>query len=108
MYEGTIRMKRTLLATAAAVLVLGAPAFAADSMMKASPTDATMMCRPAMKGEKPEAMIGTKGIVCKPMDKMMAPGHMGPNTKAMDKAATDKAWQDWLDQAIVIPSAAAG
>lgn len=101
-------MKRTLLAAAAAVLILGAPAFAADSMMKASPTEATMLCRPAVKGEKPDAMMGTKGIVCKSMDKMMAAGHMGPNTKAMDKAATDKAWQQWLDQAIVIPSASSG
>jgi pyruvate kinase len=67
--------------------------------------DATMLCRPVAKGEKPEAMMGTKGIVCKSLDKMMAGGHMGPNTKAMDKAATDKAWQEWLDQAMLVPAA---
>jgi hypothetical protein len=97
-------MNKTLLAAAAAVVILGAPALA-DSMMKASPMDATMLCRPAAKGEKPEAMMGTKGIVCKPMGKMMAAGQMGPNTKGMDKAATDKAWQDWLDHAMLIPAA---
>jgi hypothetical protein len=97
-------MKKTLLAAAAAVAIFGTPALAADSMMKAS-TEATMLCRPAAKGEKPDAMMGTKGIVCKSMDKMMAAGgHMGPDTKAMDKAATDKAWQEWLDHAMLIPA----
>ncbi len=95
-------MNKTLLAAVAAVALFGAPALAADSMMKAGPMDATMLCRAAAKGEKPEAMMGTKGIVCKPMDKM-APGHMGPNTKGMDAAATDKAWRDWLEQAMMIP-----
>jgi hypothetical protein len=96
-------MNKTLLAAAAAVVILGAPALAMDAMTKPSPMDATMMCRPATKTEKPEAMMGTKGIVCKSMDKTMA--HMGPNTKGMDKAATDKAWADWLQNAMLIPSA---
>jgi hypothetical protein len=39
------------------------------------------------------------------MGKMSAAGQMGPNTKGMDKAATDKAWQDWLDHAMLIPAA---
>jgi len=95
-------MKKTLLAAAAAVVIFGAPALAMDSMMKAGPMDATMLCRPATKGEKPEAMMGSKGIVCKTMDKTMT--HM-PNTKGMDKAATDKAWQDWLQNGMLVPSA---
>jgi hypothetical protein len=69
-------------------------------MMKPSPMDATVMGRPATKNEKPEAMMGTKGMVCKTMDKTMAGM---PKTKGMDKAATDKAWMDWLQQSMMIP-----
>jgi hypothetical protein len=92
-------MKKTLLAAAAAVVILGAPALALDAM-KASPMDATMMCRPAMKTEKPQAMMGSKGMVCKSMAGMAM-----PNTKGMDKAATEKAWEDWFSHAMLVPSA---
>jgi hypothetical protein len=62
----------------------------------------TMMCRPAIAKEKPTAMMGATGIVCKSMDKMMQNGMMMvPNTKS----ASDKAWTDWLTQSLVIPSA---
>jgi len=49
----------------------------ADSM-SATSMDGTMMCRAAMTGEKPTAMMGSKGIVCKSMPKMM-PAKMGPD-----------------------------
>ncbi len=89
-------MNKTLLAAAAAVVILGAPALAMDAMMKASPMDATMMCRPATKTEKPAAMMGSKGMVCKPMSGMM--GTMPKGT-----TAADKAWRAWIEQAMMIP-----
>lgn len=91
-------MNKILLAAAAAVVMLGAPALAKDTMT--NPMDATLMCRPATKTEKPDAMMGSKGLVCKSMAGMPM-----PNTKGMDKAASDKAWQDWLDHAMLIPAA---
>ncbi len=91
-------MKKMLLAAAAAVVGLGTAALADDAMMKAPMMQATMMCRPAMKSEKPEAMMGNKGMTCKTMS-----GKMGPDTTGMDKAATDKAWRAWIEQAMMIP-----
>jgi hypothetical protein len=92
-------MKKTLLAAVAAVVVLGAPALAMD-MMKMVPMDATMMCRPAMKTEKPQAMMGAKGMECKSMAGMSM-----PNTKGKTAAQTDKMWRDWIQQAMLVPSA---
>jgi hypothetical protein len=97
-------MKRTLLGALAAMAMLGAPAFADDAMAKKPAMDATMMCRPAMTGEKPTAMMGTKGIVCKSMPKM-APGKMmGPDTKGMTPAQADEAWRKWLEQMMQVQS----
>jgi hypothetical protein len=95
-------MKKTVLAAAvAAVALLAAPAFAKhDKAM-----DATMMCRPSMTKEKPMAMMGEKGMVCKSMDKMMAGGHMGPDVKGMSAAQTDAAWRAWIEQAMQVQSA---
>ena len=92
-------MNKSLLAAAAAVVILGAPVYALGQMMKTSPLDATMMCRPATSKEKPQAMMGSKGMVCKSMAKMAM-----PNTKGMSKAATDKAWMDWINGAMLIPA----
>jgi hypothetical protein len=99
-------MKKILLAAAGAVVLFGAPALAMDAMMgHGNAMEATMLCRPAAAGEKPGAMMGSKGLVCKSMDKMMmAGGHMGPNTAGMSKADTDAAWQKWLHQAMLIQS----
>jgi hypothetical protein len=94
-------MKKTLLAAAAAVVLFGAPALAMDAMTK-SAMEATMMCRPAAAGEKPTAMMGAKGIVCK--DMKMTP-HMGPKTKGMTAAQADAAWRAWLTQQMNIQSA---
>jgi hypothetical protein len=73
--------------------------------MKPAPNGATMLCRPAAQGEKPTAMMGSTGIVCKTMDKMMQNGMMMvPNTKS----ASDDAWRQWLNQAMFIPVTAGG
>jgi hypothetical protein len=73
--------------------------------MKPPSNGATMLCRPATQGEKPTAMMGSTGIVCKTMDKMMQNGMMMvPNTKS----AADGAWQGWLTQALLIPVTAPG
>ena len=98
-------MKKILLAAAGAVVLFGAPALAMDAMSGHNAMEATMLCRPAAAGEKPGAMMGSKGIVCKSMAKMMmAGGHMGPNTAGMSKADTDAAWQKWLHEAMQIQS----
>jgi hypothetical protein len=84
-----------------------APAMAPSAMapMKPPSNGATMLCRPATQGEKPTAMMGSSGIVCKTMDKMMQNGMMMvPNTKS----AADGAWQGWLTQALLIPVTAPG
>ncbi len=94
-------MKKTLLAAAAAVVMFGGPALAMDAMSKPA-MEATMMCRPAMKGEKAMAMMGEKGMVCKTMK--MTP-HMGPKTTGMTAAQADAAWRAWLTQQMNIQSA---
>jgi hypothetical protein len=99
-------MKKTLLAAAAAVVMFGGPALAADTAspgpMAKPAMEATMMCRPAMKGEKPMAMMGDKGMVCKTMK--MTPT-MGPDTKGMTAAQADAAWRAWLTQQMNVQSA---
>jgi hypothetical protein len=100
-------MKNTLalLAVCTGLIALPATALAADTMMKASPMamDATMLCRPAMAGEKATAMMGTKGIVCKMLPKM-APGKMmGPGMKADSAASEDAMWQHWLMEMMAVP-----
>jgi hypothetical protein len=100
-------MKKIVLAAAAAVALFGVPAFAMDSMSGPhNKMDATMMCRPAAAGEKPTAMMGTKGIVCKSMSGMMKGGHMGPDVKGMSAAQTDAAWRKWVQDQILIQSSA--
>ncbi len=96
-------MKKTLLAAAAAVVLFGAPAFAMDKMHGGA-MEASMMCRPAAAGEKPTAMMGAKGIVCKTMPKM-DPKHMGPKTTGMTQAQADAAWRAWIEQMMMIQSA---
>jgi hypothetical protein len=100
-------MKKTLtmLAVCSGLVAMPLATFA-DSMSPAS-MDATMMCRAAMTGEKPTAMMGTKGIVCRSMPKM-APSKMGPDTKGMDAAATNAAWQKWLMEMMAVPTSPGG
>ena len=94
-------MKKTLVAAAAAVVMVAAPALAKDTMMKPA-MEATMMCRPATSAEKPMAMMGDKGMICR--DLKMTP-HMGPKTKGMTAAQADAAWRAWLTQMMNIQSA---
>jgi hypothetical protein len=104
-------MKRTLLGVFAAVAIMGAPALAADDSMAKKPNpemmEATMMCRPAMTGEKPTAMMGTKGVVCKTMAKMDSK-KMGPKTAGMTVEQADAAWRAWLEQVMMIQNSGGG
>lgn len=101
----------TALAMGAALLTIPAASLAdtaspAMAPMKPAATGATMLCRPATAKEKPTAMMGSQGIVCKSMDKMMKDGMMMvPATSSSD---ADKAWRAWLDAAMSIPPAVGG
>jgi hypothetical protein len=95
-------MKKIVLAAALAVAVISVPVLAVHA--KQSAMNATMLCRPAVGGEKPMAMMGSKGIECKSMDSMMKNGHMGPDVKGMTGAQTDAAWQAWIQQQMLIQS----
>ena len=95
-------MKKMVLAAALAVAVITVPVLAVNA--KHSAMNATMLCRPAVAGEKPMAMMGTKGMECKSMDSMMKNGHMGPDVKGMTAAQTDAAWQKWIQAAMLIQS----
>ena len=75
-----------------------------------SPTMATMVCRNAMSGEKPHAMMvnGKTGLVCKPLTpEMMAmrpQAPAGPNTSGtLDPAQQDAAWQTYLQSIFIVP-----
>jgi hypothetical protein len=93
-------MKKTVLGiAAAAVLALAVPALAKHSAMEAQ-----WMCRPAMAGEKPTAMMGSKGVTCKTMPAMTS--SMGPKMKAgMTAQQMDAAWRAWIEQQMLIQSA---
>jgi hypothetical protein len=98
-------MKTTLTTLALCSGLIALPIAGFAQMTKMSPAmDATMMCRPAMTGEKATAMMGTKGIVCKAMPKMDM-SKMGPDTKGMSAAEADAAWRKWLSEMMAIPMA---
>ena len=81
------------------------PMLSVPALAKHSPMDAQWMCRPAMTGEKPTAMMGDKGIVCKNAPAMTS--GMGPKMKAgMTAEQMDAAWRAWLEQQMLIQSAA--
>ena len=100
-----------LLAMPAAALADTAMSSTHDAMTpamaphKAAASDATMLCRPAAAGEKPNAMAGTKPLTCKSLAPMMQHGMM-----MVPKTTTeaDKAWNAWLDHALEVPSAVGG
>jgi len=69
--------------------------------------NATMMCRDATSGEKPSAMMGSTGIVCKSMPRLPI-SKMGPNTAGMSGAAATAAWRSWLSQAMSVPEVLGG
>jgi len=98
----------TIAALAAAALLIpaaaNADAMSSDhAMMHAAP--ATMLCRPAMKDEKPNAMMSMHDapLVCKEM-KMKDGKMMGPVMPAGASAAqVDQTWRDYLSSQILIP-----
>ena len=101
-------MKKAILAAVAAGILLGVPALAIDAAKDSKAMNATMLCRPSMTTEKPMAMMGDKGMVCKSMAKNMVNGHMGPNTKGMDAAQTNAAWERWVQQSMLIAPGTGG
>jgi hypothetical protein len=100
-------MKKTLTLIAVCSGLVAMPFATFADSMSATSMDGTMMCRAAMTGEKPTAMMGSKGIVCKSMPKMM-PAKMGPDTKGMDAAAADAAWRKWLTEMMAVPTSPGG
>jgi hypothetical protein len=100
------------IATIAAALLTPCAASAADTtghaMMGTGTMMATLVCRPAQKDEKPNAMTTANApLVCKSMAPMMHDGKMmGP---AMPAGATgekvDAAWQNWINSTFAIPLA---
>ena len=79
-------MKTLLACTAFAVALLGLGSIAsADDAMMAKPMMShmpTMVCRPPDAGEKPNAMAGTKPMLCKAVD-MKAMMAMKKSVEAM-------------------------
>ena len=65
------------------------------------------LCRDATSGEKPSAMMGSTGIVCKSMPRLPI-SKMGPNTAGMSGAAATAAWRSWLSQAMSVPEVLGG
>ena len=95
-------MKTTLTTLAMCTGLASLPVAAlAQAPAMAPPMGATMMCRAAMTNEKPNAMMGSSGIVCKPMPKMDP--KMGPDTTGMSQAAAYAAWRQWLRVQMQIP-----
>jgi hypothetical protein len=56
---------------------------------------ATMVCRPAMTGEKATAMMGTKSLVCKPVD---MPATMAMKKKLESMPGGDPIWVKMLEE----------
>lgn len=96
----------TMLAMCSGLVAIPGAIFAADAMSSAA-MDATMMCRPAMSGEKATAMMGSKAIVCKAIPKMPM-SKMGPDTTGMDSAQAAAAWHRWLSLMMAVPETAGG
>jgi hypothetical protein len=86
--------------------VLAQTAMHDDAMHGDAAMHASMVCREAVAGEKPNAMMmaGSKGMVCKSLAKEMSAKRMGPDLSgALTPAQIDAAWQKWLNTVIVIP-----
>jgi hypothetical protein len=92
---------RTLSMLAVCTGLAALPAAALAAPTPAPAMEATMMCRMAMSGEKTNAMMGTKPMVCKAMPKMDS--KMGPDTTGMDANAAAAAWRQWLMNEMIVP-----
>jgi hypothetical protein len=102
-------MKNIAIAALAAAALLLPAAASADEMsngsMMSHAAPATMLCRPPMKDEKPNAMMSMHDapLVCKEM-RMKDGKMMGPVMPAGATAAqVDQAWRDYLASQIQIP-----
>jgi hypothetical protein len=95
-----------MLAMCSGLVAIPGAIFAADAMSSQA-VDATMMCRPAMSGEKATAMMGSKAIVCKAIPKMPM-SKMGPDTTGMDATQAAAAWHRWLSLMMAVPETAGG
>jgi hypothetical protein len=115
------------LAVAAVTLTLAvAPAVAQNAMsgehMMGAATMATYVCRSASTGEKPNSMMGTSGLVCKPVaiEMKMSDGkmHMMGNPKAtavrtpdssgLTSAQLNDAYAKWLNDLFSVPAVSGG
>lgn len=96
-------MKTTLsmLAVCTGLVALPGAAFAQMGTPPPAAMQATMMCRMAMSGEKTNAMMAGKAMVCKPMPKMDP--KMGPDTTGMSPDAAAAAWRQWLMNEMIVP-----
>jgi hypothetical protein len=94
-------MYRLLLAALVASAALAPAAFAADDHMMAMPAT-VMMCHNSKSGEKPNAMMGSTGLMCKAVQtkKLIA----GPDmTNVKTAAEADQAWKDFVRRTITSP-----
>ena len=116
-------MKKSLISAAFACAALAMPglALADDAMgghdaMTSKPAAAkmaTMVCRHALPGEKPTAMMAADSkiaLVCKTMDPaMMMKKGGGPDlSHALSADQVDAAWRAYIQQAIMIPGGTGG
>ena len=106
-------MNRTVLSTivAGAVIATSAVALAQVTPNAAAPDPhaqmASMLCRPAAPAEKPVAMKGSVGLLCKQMD--VAVAMKGPDLSAARTAEqADLAWRDYIKSLLVVRSGDGG
>ena len=106
-------MNRTVLSTivAGAVIATSAVALAQVAPNAASPDPhaqmASMICRPAAPSEKPVAMSGSVGLLCKKMD--VAVAMKGPDVSAARTAEqADLAWREYIKTLLVVRSGDGG
>ena len=110
-------MKTTLVLCAIASVTLVAPyhAFAQTSQPSAASSStrmmATMVCRPAMSGERATAMMMKKTtmLVCKPMAPATNAGKMGPDlSHALTVQQIDAAYRAYYNKIFYIPMTGGG
>jgi hypothetical protein len=103
-------------AIATATLVVPFHAFAqtappTNAASSATSMMATMVCRPAMSGERATAMMMDKStsLVCKPMAAMTNAGKMGPDlSHALTPEQIDAAWRAYYNMIFNIPITGGG
>jgi len=106
-------MNRTVLSTIVAGAVIATSAVAlAQVVPNTANTDphaqmASMVCRPAAAAEKPVAMSGSVGLLCKKMN--VAVAVKGPDISAARTAEeADRAWRDYIQSLLEVRSGDGG